>query len=397
MTTRPANCVIAAAVKRLMAKKRKIRADFRKNRAIRARRTSWTRSFQQHGFEDEAPLLNERISGKGDLTRRRTVTGNQAGNDEQPGLGVQLDVDLQCCRPGRVLAVKGLISLVADAQGEVSRCATRRLLKTLATDQRHVVVAGDRVMFRPVEHSQPKEGIIERIEPRSRSICRASRGRQHSIVTNVDQLLIVASIAEPRLKPNLIDRLIVAAEKGGVRPVICINKIDLADPAAVQPLVGVYSQLGYQVLLLSAETGFGVERFQRALAHKESVVAGQSGVGKSSLLNAVDPGLKLRVEAVSHETEKGRHTTTTAELLPLAFGGWVVDTPGIRQFQLWDVATEEVPGFFRDLRPYVSRCRFPDCTHTHEGECAVKDAVADGRIDERRYESYCHILSDGGG
>ncbi len=379
-----------------MAKKQKFRADFRKNRVIRARRTNWTRGFEQHGFEDEAPVLNERVSGKGELSRRRTVMGGQSDDHEQPGLSVQLEVDPSRCRSGRVLAVKGLISLVADEQGVVFRCATRRLLKTLSTDQRHVVVAGDRVMFRPVEHMHPKEGIIERIEPRRGSICRASRGRQHTIVTNVDQLLIIASAAEPRLKPNLVDRLMVAAEKGGVCPVLCINKIDLIDPAALQPLVGVYAQMGYPVLLLSAETGFGIERFQRTLAGKESVVVGQSGVGKSSLLNAVDPGLKLRVEAVSAETEKGRHTTTTAELLPLACTGWVVDTPGIRQFQLWDVTAEEVPGFFRDLRPYVSLCRFPDCTHTHEDHCAVKDAVADGRIDERRYESYCHLLDDGG-
>ncbi len=377
-----------------MAKRKKIRAEFRKNRAIRARRTDWTRGFEEHGFEEEAPALNERVSGKGELTRRRTVMGDAADDCDQPGLGVQPEVDPRQCRPGRVLAVKGLISTVADEQGEVFRCATRRLLKTLATEQRHVVVAGDRVMFRPVEHSQPKEGVIERIEPRRGCISRASRGRQHTIVTNVDQVLIVASAAEPRLKPNLIDRLLVAAEKGRVRPIVCINKIDLVDPATLQPLVGVYSQLGYEVLLLSAQTQFGMERFRRVLARKESVVAGQSGVGKSSLLNAVDPDLRLRVEAVSSETEKGRHTTTTAQLLPLTCGGWVVDTPGIRQFQLWDVTPEEMPGFFRDLRPYVSLCRFPDCTHTHEDHCAVKDAVADGRIDERRYGSYCHILED---
>jgi ribosome biogenesis GTPase len=116
-------------------------------------------------------------------------------------------------------------------------------------------------------------------------------------------------------------------------------------------------------------------------------------VGKSSLLNAVEPGLDLRVQTVSDESQKGRHTTTTAELIPLSFGGYVVDTPGIRQFQLWDVIPEEVAGFFRELRPYVSRCRFPDCTHTHEDDCAVKDAVADGWIDTRRYESYVQIRS----
>jgi ribosome biogenesis GTPase len=122
-------------------------------------------------------------------------------------------------------------------------------------------------------------------------------------------------------------------------------------------------------------------------------VAGQSGVGKSSLLNAVDPGLQLRTSAVSAETQKGRHTTTTARLLPLSGGGYVVDTPGIRQFQLWDVIPAEVAGYFRDLRPYIDHCKFPNCSHTHESGCAVKDAVADGRLDLRRYESYCQLFA----
>jgi ribosome biogenesis GTPase len=212
-------------------------------------------------------------------------------------------------------------------------------------------------------------------------------------VTNVDQLVIVTSAAEPRLKPNLIDRLLVTAERAGVRPIICINKIDLIEPAHLMPLVGVYAQLGYDVLLVSAVAGIGIDRVRDQLAGAQSVVSGQSGVGKSSLLNAVEPGLDLRVQQVSDESQKGRHTTTTAELIPLSFGGYVVDTPGIRQFQLWDVIPEEVAGFFRDLRPYVSRCRFPDCTHTHEDHCAVKDAVADGWIDTRRYESYVQIRS----
>jgi ribosome biogenesis GTPase len=174
---------------------------------------------------------------------------------------------------------------------------------------------------------------------------------------------------------------------------ICINKADLVDPASLEPLVGVFSQMGYPTLLVSARTGLNIDRLRRAVIGRQSAVAGQSGVGKSSLLNAIEPGLHRRVAEVSRETQKGRHTTTSAQLVPLAAGGYVVDTPGLRQLQLWDVIPEEVAGYFRDLRPLVSRCRFPDCTHTHEEGCAVKEAVADDLLDERRYESYCHMFA----
>jgi ribosome biogenesis GTPase len=376
-----------------MGKERKIRAEFRKNRNVRARRTDWTRQFDQHGFQEEAPPQSERISGKGDLTRHRTVRGSQVPGGDEPPLDVCLEVDESACLRGRVLSVLGLTSTVRAEDGRIFQCATRRLLKTLATDQRNVVAAGDRVFVRPADDSPQHEGFIERVEPRQGTISRSVRGRQQVVVANIDLLVIVASAAEPRLKPNLIDRLLVTAERGRVRPVVCINKVDLVDLAGLEPLAGVYSRMGYEVLLLSAKTGFGVERFARLLAGRESVLTGQSGVGKSSLLNAVDPALHLPVGEVSEANEKGRHTTTVARLLPLAFGGYVVDTPGIRQFQLWDIIAEEVAGYFRDLRSYVSLCRFPDCTHTHEEHCAVKDAVADGRLDERRYESYCHLLS----
>jgi ribosome biogenesis GTPase / thiamine phosphate phosphatase len=376
-----------------MGKKKKIRADFRKNRSVRARPSDWTRKYREHGFADEAPLQSERISGKGDLVRRRTICGEELDAHEEPGFDVQLNIDESICRRGRVLSVFGLVSMVEDQSGCVYQCSTRRLLKTLATEQRHVVAAGDRVLFRPAENAGSREGCIERVEPRYGCICRAVRGRQQILVANVDQLAIVASALEPRLKPHLIDRMLVAAEKGGVRPLICLNKVDLVDPASLQPLVGVYAQMGYEVLLTSARSGFGIERFHRALAGRANVVAGQSGVGKSSLLNCVDSSFHLEVEPVSIDTEKGKHTTSTARLLPLAGGGYVVDTPGVRQFQLWDVTREEVAGFYRDVRPYVSLCRFPDCSHTHEDHCAVKDAVADGRLDERRYESYCHLFA----
>lgn len=370
-------------------KKQKIRALFRKNRVRRARQDDWTQQFESHGFAEDESARTERISGKGEIARKRTIVGTEV-DDESQGVSVLRDVDEEACLRGRVLSVHGLVSNV-EAEGTVYKCSVRRILKTLATDQRHIVAAGDRVMIKPVDGGDEQEGVIERVEPRYGVLSRMSRGRQQIIVTNVDELLIVTSAAEPRLKPNLIDRFLVSAEQGGIRPLIAINKVDLIDPASLQPLVGVFSQMGYRVVLVSAKTGFGIDRLRRMMANRETVVAGQSGVGKSSLLNAIDPNLDLRVGEVSAETQKGRHTTTAARLLPLSAGGYVVDTPGIRQFQLWDVIPEEVAGFFRDIRPYESHCRFPDCTHRHEADCAVKDAVADDKIDVRRYESYLHL------
>jgi ribosome biogenesis GTPase len=369
-------------------KKKKLRAEFRKNRSTRARNGDLTRRFQQPGADDDAEVREERISGKGELSRKRTVFG-ATGTDADAAVRVVLDVDESACLSGRVLSDHGLTSHVRGDDGLVYQCATRRLLKTLSTDQRQAVVAGDRVLFRAMSTS---EGVIERVEPRQGVLCRTSKGRQHVIVANVDQILIVASAAEPQLKPNLIDRFLVTAERAHVRPLICVNKIDLVQPADLQPIAGVYGQMGYEVILASAVTGIGIDLLRRRLLGQQTVVAGQSGVGKSSLLNAVEPGLNLRVDTIIADSRKGRHTTTTARLVPLASGGYVVDTPGVRQFELWDVIAEEVAGYFRDLRPYVSRCRFPNCTHTHEGECAVKDAVADGRLDARRYESYCRLF-----
>ncbi len=368
-------------------KKRKVRADFRKNRSVRTRQNDLTRNFASDNQAVEDLESSQSVTGKGDLTRKRTLAGAIISTDAS-GTIVLPDIDKTICRLGRVLRVQGLVSLVQLEDGLIRQCATRRLLKSISTDQRHIVAAGDIVWIRP---EGDHEGIIERVEPRHGVLSRTSRHRQHVIVTNVDLVLIVASAAAPRLKPNLLDRYLVTAERAEIEPVICINKVDLVDCADLQPIVGVYSQLGYRVLLVSATEGWGIESLRELLRDRATAVTGQSGVGKSSLLNALEPELHLRVQTVSNESEKGRHTTTTAELIPLSGGGYVVDTPGIRQFQLWDVISAEVAGFFRDLRPYVSHCRYPDCTHTHEEPCAVKDAVADGYVDVRRYESYLQI------
>lgn len=376
--------------RQIVAKKKKIRAELRKNRQDRARDADLTREYRRLELNEDSTQRVERVVGKGDAGRKRTIHTTSEMDDEQD-FTLSLNVDLEKCLPGRVMSAGGLHSLVQTEDGRLFRCATRRLLKSLLTEQRHVVATGDRVYFRP---SGSDEGIIERIEPRSGVLARTSRGRMHVLVANVDLLLIIASAAEPEIKPHLIDRMLVTAEVSGMLPLVCVNKVDLVDQADLQPLLGVYGQLGYPSLMLSTLTGQGIDQLRSIVRGKQSVVSGQSGVGKSSLLNAIQPGLDLKVRTVSEETEKGRHTTTAAVLIPLDSGGWVVDTPGIRQFQLWDIIPEEIASYFRELRPYVARCKFPDCTHTHEQECAVKDAVADGKINLRRYESYCHMRSE---
>jgi ribosome biogenesis GTPase len=375
-----------------MSKKKKVRVELRKNRTKPPRPRNWTRGFREHGFEDEATPGQERVRAKGELSRRRTIITEETPAGEQPSQerAEMPAADLTACLSGRVLRVHGLQSLVQTEDGRQYRCAVRRLLRSLVTDERNIVATGDRVWFRPAPSD---EGLIERVEPRHGLLTRASRGREHVLVANVDQVVIVLSLVEPDLKPHLIDRYLVSAEQGGIAPIICLNKADRIDPVPFQPLIGYYHQLGIPTHLTSALTGFGIDHLRRYLPGRETVFSGQSGVGKSSLLNAIQPGLALRVREVSEANHKGRHTTTTAELLPVESGGWVVDTPGIRQFQLWDILPEEVEGFFPEFRPYVPLCAFPDCTHTHESRCAIKRAVHLRQISPRRYTSYLGLFA----
>ncbi len=364
--------------------KSKIRVDFRKNREARRREQNLTRDLAEDELAGDL-AAGERISGKGRVARRRTIIGATSDGDQ-----VIRDVDEAACLRGRVLSSIGLNCIVEGPGRRQYECTIRRVLRTLSRDARNAVVTGDIVLFR--QEGDDYQGVIERAEPRAGVLSRGSQGREHIIVANVDQVVIVASAVDPPLKPGLIDRFLVSAEKGGVRSVICINKIDLVNPAELQPIVGIYGRLGYEVVLTSSVDGRGLAKLRRLMSGQQTVLGGQSGVGKSSLLNEIQPSIQLPTSTVSDWSGKGRHTTRRAVLMPLDFGGWVADTPGVRQFELWDVAPEEIEGYFIEFRPFVTQCRFPNCSHTHEHECGVKRAVDDDRISILRYDSYLRLM-----
>lgn len=366
----------------------KVRVDLRRNKQTRTRDQNLTHDLLNDEVAAEDVNSGERLSGKGSLSRRRTVVGESVDGDQ-----VIRSVDDEGCQRGRITSFIGLNCQVqSETDGRTYECTIRGVLRTLARDSRNVVVTGDRVLFR--QEGDDYQGVIERVEPRHGVLSRNSQGREHMIVSNIDQVLVVASAAEPELKPNLIDRYLIMAERHDIAAIVCINKADLADVHSLQAVADVYGSMGYPVVIASVPQQRGIEQLRMLLAGKQTAVSGQSGVGKSSLLNEVDPELNLDTSDVSDSSSKGRHTTRRARLVPLQFGGWVADTPGIRQFELWDVMQEEVDGYFIEFRPFVRYCRFPDCSHTHEDNCGVKQAADYGLITASRYESYLRIREE---
>ncbi len=236
-------------------------------------------------------------------------------------------------------------------------------------------------------------GVIEEVKERKRAIVRLDprpRGNyQQILLANPDQAVFVFACAQPNPRLKMLDRYLVIAEKQNVPAVVVANKIDLVDDP--KKIFGVYESIGYRVLYTSTKLNAGLEEFERILTGKLSALAGPSGVGKSSLLNAIQPGLGLAVNEISAAVNKGKHTTVTRQLFPLEDGGYVADTPGWKSLALWDTQPEELDGYFPELRELVQHCQFNDCTHTHEPGCAVIAAVKDGRVHRERYDSYLRL------
>lgn len=258
------------------------------------------------------------------------------------------------------------------------------------------LAVGDDVVLRP--EARGAWAITEILARRSR-LARRSPGRargERVIAANVDQVVVVFALRKPEPHPAMLDRFLVIAEANALSSRVVVNKVDLADEPEARRLFGVYEAIGYPLHLTSCRSRRGLDQLHEALRGRTSVLTGPSGVGKSSLLNAMYPGLELRVGEISESVNKGRHTTVGAWLHPLPDGGFVMDTPGLREIGLWDVPAKGLDACFPEFRALRDQCRFNDCRHLAEPGCAVRAALAAGEVDATRYASYGKLLEEAG-
>ena len=292
--------------------------------------------------------------------------------------------------PGTVIRIQSGFHTVQTEQGLVVCHLRGRLKRT--TFRGDVLAVGDRVK---ISLLPDKTGMIEEIEPRQRALVRMDptpKGEyQQVLLANPSQILLVFSCTNPDPHLRMLDRFLVICEKQEIPVHIVANKIDLVGEEQAQQIFRVYPQIGYDVFFTSVKWNVGIDALHDILVGQTTGLAGPSGVGKSSLLNAIQPHLGLAVREVSEATSKGRHTTVVREMFPLLDGGYVIDLPGLKSLALWDTEPEELDGYFPELRVLVANCYYNDCTHLNEPGCAVKAAVQEGRVFRERYESYLRL------
>lgn len=364
------------------------------NRDERPRRKDWINADVDE-LENTGSLTQERIMPRGERERRQAVmerakrlqaglasesASAENGSDSIPdGLrGVVIEVSTGLCR--------------VDMGNRVLLCALRGSLSAESTGFTNVIAVGDEVV---ISENGSEQGVVEQVLPRRSILARPDvhdSHLKHVIVANVDQLLIVGSWREPHLWLELVDRYLISAERDNLEPIVCVNKIDLAaNRDEVTTLLRPYRELGIDVIYTSIISGEGIDVLRERLIGSSTVLAGLSGVGKSSLLSTIQPGLNLRVGAVSEDNLQGQHTTTQALMTRLAAGGCVVDTPGIRRFGLSGLAKSELAEYYPEFAVHVANCRFDDCTHHSEPDCAVREAVRRGKIADWRYKNYLKL------
>ena len=284
-------------------------------------------------------------------------------------------------KQGRVVKTYGGYFFVYDfASEEVYQCKIRGRLKQEDIE----VIVGDQVEFQKLDEG---EGIIEgRLERKNRLF--------RPLIANVDQVIVTTAIREPDLHFKLLDKLLVLAHAAELDVVLCINKVDIPGLDKTKDEVEFYEEVGYQVIYTSATEGRGISELKDALQDKISVFAGPSGAGKSSLLNAIQPNLYLQTDNVSDKIKRGKHTTRYVKLLELDHGGWVADTPGFSRLDIGFIKPRSLQYFFAEFKDYLDSCKFNSCSHSHEPECKVKEAVEKGKINEQRYQSYLQLLDE---
>lgn len=286
---------------------------------------------------------------------------------------------------------------IKDENGRFWNARIKGVLKLDDITSTNPIAVGDKVVM-DIENDESNTAIIKEIVSRHNYINRQSprhKHQHHIVAANIDQSLLVATLKEPRTSQGFIDRFLVAAEMYHVPAIIVFNKSDLYKNKELDKYdlwKQMYEAIGYEVLLVSAEKKVGLEEIERVLKDKTTLISGHSGVGKSSLMNAIFPGMNRKTKDISGWSGKGQHTTTFAEMFDLSNGGQVIDTPGMREFGLVDITKQELSHYFPEMRDKLTNCQFNNCLHYNEPGCAIKQAVADGEIHEDRYISYLGIL-----
>ncbi|HZU68385.1 MAG TPA: ribosome small subunit-dependent GTPase A [Ktedonobacteraceae bacterium] len=274
--------------------------------------------------------------------------------------------------------------------------ASRYQRNGLETPLPQRLTVGDYVKLRQLDN---KTGLIEEILPRQSALLRkdantdAKRPTAQTMLANLDQVVIVFATTRPEPHFGMLDRYLAICESARIRPIICLNKVDLPHDERVEKAADLYSHLGYTVIWTSPKTGTGIDTLRTLLKEHTTLFTGPSGAGKSSLVNAIEPGMALKTGLVSDATGKGRHTTTSSQLYPLSEGGWLADSAGIRALATWDIAPEDLGWCFVEFRPFLDQCLYSDCLHVDEEGCAVRQAVEDGLINEERYTSYVRMVT----